>query len=62
MPIDVDPLDRVRLLRLPHLARKHALTTCAASYLALAIRESLSLATSDGALKRAALAEGVQLL
>lgn len=60
MPIDIDLPDRVGLLQLLHLARKHILTTYDASYLALAIREGLSLATSDGALKKAALAEAVQ--
>ena len=62
MPIDIDSSDRVELLRLTHLARKHALTTYDAAYLALALREKLPLATSDQALKKAALAEGVTVI
>jgi predicted nucleic acid-binding protein len=62
MPIDIDPSDRVDLLRLPHLARKHGLTTYDAAYLHLALRQKLPLATTDAALKRVALAEGVALL
>jgi predicted nucleic acid-binding protein len=50
------------LLQLPYLARKHALTTYDAAYLTLALRAKLSLATSDQALKKAALVEGVTLI
>jgi predicted nucleic acid-binding protein len=62
MPVDIDPPDRIDLLRLPHLARKHGLTTYDAAYLSLALREKLAVATSDVALRRAALAEGVTLI
>jgi predicted nucleic acid-binding protein len=62
IPIDIDAPDRVELLRLPHLARKHSLTTYDAAYLELAIRRKLSLATSDAALRRAAINEGVELI
>jgi predicted nucleic acid-binding protein len=62
MPIDIDPPDRVDLLGLTHLARKHALTTYDAAYLALALREGVPLATFDTALQKAAFAEGVQLI
>lgn len=63
MPIDIDPPDPGDLLsRLPRLAHKHALTTYDAAYLNLALREKLPLATSDAALKKAALAEGVELI
>jgi predicted nucleic acid-binding protein len=62
MPVDIDPPDRIDLLRLPHLARKHGLTTYDAAYLDLALREKLAVATSDAALRRAALAEGVALI
>jgi predicted nucleic acid-binding protein len=62
IPIDIDAPDRVELLRLPHLARKHSLTTYDAAYLELAIRRKLSLATSDAALRRAAISEGVELI
>lgn len=43
------------------LAEKHALTVYDALYLDLAIREGLPLASLDGALKKAALADGVHL-
>jgi len=62
MPIDIDPPDRIDLLRLPHLARKHGLTTYDAAYLNLALRGKLAMATSDAALRKAALAEGVALI
>jgi predicted nucleic acid-binding protein len=44
------------------LAEKHALTAYDASYLELALRRRLPLATLDGALARAARAEGVALI
>ena len=62
MPIDIDPPDRTDLLPLPHLARKHALTTYDAAYLNLALRGKLPLATGDAALRKGALAEGVILI
>jgi predicted nucleic acid-binding protein len=62
MPLDIDPPDRADLLRLPHLARKHGLTAYDAAYLSLALRDGLALATSDLALRKAALAEGVALI
>jgi predicted nucleic acid-binding protein len=62
MPIAIDSADRIQLLRLPHLARKHGLTTYDAAYLDLALRENLPVATPDEALRKAALAEGVAVL
>jgi predicted nucleic acid-binding protein len=44
------------------LARRHGLTFYDAAYLELAIRERTALATLDGALARAAAAEGVPLI
>jgi predicted nucleic acid-binding protein len=44
------------------LSRRHKLSVYDAAYLALAMRESLPLATLDNALKSAALAVGVSLL
>jgi predicted nucleic acid-binding protein len=44
------------------LARKHRLTVYDASYLALAQRDGVALATLDAALARAAKAEGISLL
>ena len=49
-------------IALESLARKHNLAAYDAAYLDLAIREELSLATSDQDLKRAALAEGVTVI
>lgn len=43
------------------LARRHQLSTCQASYLELAMRGSLALATVDTSLRRAARAAGVRL-
>ncbi len=44
------------------LSRRHDLTAYDAAYLELALRLQLPLATSDGKLRRAALAEGAQLV
>ncbi|HET6804445.1 MAG TPA: type II toxin-antitoxin system VapC family toxin [Frateuria sp.] len=45
-----------------HLMRTHRLTAYDATYLELALRRGLPLATSDGALRRAAQASGVELV
>lgn len=50
------------LPRLTSLAQRHNLTTYDASYLDLAIRLALPLATLDDALRKAALAEGLPVL
>jgi predicted nucleic acid-binding protein len=44
-----------------HVARTHALSSDDASYLALALRRGIPLATPDGSLKEAANAAGVSL-
>jgi predicted nucleic acid-binding protein len=44
------------------LCRKHGLTAYDAAYLEIAIRDHYPLATTDDDLKRAAVAEGVQVL
>ena len=44
------------------LSRKHGLTAYDAAYLEIALRDDLPLATTDHALKRAALAEGVNVI
>jgi predicted nucleic acid-binding protein len=49
-------------IALESLARKHNLAAYDAAYLDLAIRQELPLATSDEALKKAALTEGVALI
>ena len=63
LPIVTDDETAARVLRdvLAH-AREHGLTTYDASYLELAARRSLPLATRDGALKRAAERLGLELL
>ena len=44
------------------LAQRHTLTTYDAAYLELAVRLSLPLATLDGPLAKAAIAEGVEVI
>jgi predicted nucleic acid-binding protein len=62
MAIDIDPPDSSAILQLPHIARAHNLTGYDAAFLELAKRLQLPLATSDGALIRAAPEFGVELL
>lgn len=60
LPIEIDQdCDDVRLLA---LARKHKLTVYDATYLELAVRQRLPLATLDAALERAARVEGVGIV
>jgi predicted nucleic acid-binding protein len=44
------------------LCRKHGLTAYDAAYLELAMRNGMALATADGALERAARAEGIEIV
>jgi predicted nucleic acid-binding protein len=44
------------------LCRKHGLTAYDAAYLELAMRNRIALATADGALERAARAEGIEIV
>ena len=44
------------------LCRKHGLTAYDGAYLELAMRHRISLATADGALERAARAEGIEIV
>ena len=62
LPIRVVRREWLGNVALESLARKHNLAAYDAAYLDLALREGLPLATSDGVLKRAALAAGVTLL
>ena len=62
MPIRVVPGDWLRNVSLESLARKHNPAAYDVAYVDLALREELPLATSDVALKKAALAEGVTLI
>ncbi len=60
LPIVVDPLDRRRAFEdIPRLARAHGLTTYDTSYLEVAVRLGIPLATLDRTLARAAADEGV---
>ena len=45
-----------------NLCRKHGLTAYDAAYLELAMRHGIALATADGALERAARAEGIEIV
>ncbi len=61
LPVVVDPVNRRRAFEdIPRLARAHGLTTYDASYLEVAVRLAIPLATLDRALARAAADEGVQ--
>lgn len=63
LPIEVDPASSAAsLLEITTLARRHGLTSYDAAYLELAIRMDLSLATLDRQLRKAATAEGVEIL
>lgn len=60
LPVVVEPVDRRRAFEdIPRLARAHGLTTYDASYLEVAVRLGIPLATLDQALARAAADEGV---
>ena len=62
IPVTVEPLDPKRALaNVPPLATKHGLTFYDAMYLELAMRLSVSLATFDAEIIRAARAVGVPL-
>jgi len=62
MPIQVEPESADRVLgEILDLARKHQLSTYYTSYLDLAMRRKIPLATQDKALTRAAAACGVPL-
>ena len=64
LPVDVDiPASSAVIFSATQaLCRKHRLTAYDAAYLEIAIRETNALATVDEELRRAAIAEGVQLL
>jgi predicted nucleic acid-binding protein len=64
LPVDVDvPASSAVIFNATQaLCRKHRLTAYDAAYLEIAIRETNALATVDEDLKRAALAERVQVL
>jgi len=62
LPIRVEHQDLWTSLSLESLARKHQMAAYDASYLDLALRLGLPLATADEPLKKAAVASGVKLV
>jgi predicted nucleic acid-binding protein len=60
--LEESPAQEVTLGAVMDLAAKHRLSSYDASYLELALRHALPLATLDEPLKRAAIAEGVSLV
>ena len=62
MVIDIEPPDSSAILKLPRLALAHNLTSYDATFLELAQRRQLPLATNDKQLIRAASECGVRLL
>lgn len=61
LPIDLAQQTPSEILELPALAQLHGLTNYDAAYLAVALRSSLPLATTDNALRKAAAAAGVRI-
>jgi predicted nucleic acid-binding protein len=63
LPVDIDiPSSAVVFNTVQALCRKHGLTAYDAAYLEIAIRENNALATVDQDLRRASVAEGIELL
>jgi predicted nucleic acid-binding protein len=62
LPIRVEPVDLWVNVRLESRARGWNLPAYDAAYLDLALRKHLPLATTDGHLKKVALAQGIQVL
>jgi predicted nucleic acid-binding protein len=62
LPLDAAEQTPAEILALPSLAQVHGLTNYDAAYLALAVRTSLPLATTDGLLRKASGAAGVKIL
>jgi predicted nucleic acid-binding protein len=62
LPIRVEPQSLWSNIGLESLSRRHSLTAYDAAYLDLALRTNLPLATSDGPLEQAALAENIVVL
>jgi predicted nucleic acid-binding protein len=63
LPVEVDAPESATVFQLTQgLCRKHGLTAYDAAYLELAMRNRIVLATADGALERAARAEGIEIV
>jgi predicted nucleic acid-binding protein len=61
--VEVDAPESVTVFQVTQgLCRKHGLTAYDAAYLELAMRNRIALATADGALERAARAEGIEIV
>jgi len=60
--VDVNTTSAMVFNRTQTLCRKHGLTAYDAAYLEIAMRDGLSMATVDEDLKRAAIAEAVEVL
>ncbi len=62
LPIDAIEQTTSEIFDLPDVARIHSLTNYDAAHLALALRFSLPLATTDSKLRRAAISAGVNIV
>jgi predicted nucleic acid-binding protein len=63
LPVEVDAPESITVFHVTQrLCRKHGLTAYDAAYLELAMRNRIALATADGALERAARAEGIEIV
>jgi predicted nucleic acid-binding protein len=62
LPIDVAEQTPADILELPALAQSHGLTNYDASYLDVAARSALPLATTDSLLRKASYAAGVKIV
>ena len=63
LPAEIDaPAAGIVFHTTQDLCRKHGLTTYDAAYLELAMRHRIALAAADGALERAARAEGIEIV
>lgn len=62
LPAEIDtPASGIVFHSTQDLCRKHGLTAYDAAYLELAMRHRIALTTADGALERAARAEGIEI-
>ena len=63
LPVEMDVPESVTVFHVTQgVCRKHGLTAYDAAYLELAMRNRIALATADGALERAARAEGIEIV
>jgi predicted nucleic acid-binding protein len=60
LPLIVEPIAAEAVVRAGAMARTHGLSVYDATYLDLAARRGLALATFDAALARAAAAQGIE--